>query len=182
MKKETPYFGPKKCPVYLHLPWLGNVSTSFKTQIKTAVKCYFFAVELRIVYTTRQLLSATNKDMLPASHHSNVVYRFLRHCDNRNVNLTFQRLQQRIKHVPKSILQRHTPHDRRCPSRSSQSNWNPPEASYSTIAQHCVHSNTIENTPFSSTGPRLSIFPLLKPHTVHESIKTGPVQTKRIRL
>ena len=53
--------GPKKCPVYLHLPWLGNVSTTFETQIKTAVKRCYFAVEPRIVFTTRQLLPATTK-------------------------------------------------------------------------------------------------------------------------
>ena len=33
-------FGPKKCPVYLHLPWLGNVSLRYEMQIKTAVKRY----------------------------------------------------------------------------------------------------------------------------------------------
>ena len=31
-------FGPKKCPVYLHLSWLGNVSMRYEMQIKTAVK------------------------------------------------------------------------------------------------------------------------------------------------
>ena len=30
--------GPKKCPVYLHLPWLANVSMRHEMQIKTAVK------------------------------------------------------------------------------------------------------------------------------------------------
>ena len=29
--------GPKKCPVHLHSPWLGNVSMKHEMQIKTAV-------------------------------------------------------------------------------------------------------------------------------------------------
>ena len=44
--------GPKKCPVYLHLPWLGTVSIRCEMQIKTAVKRCYFAVEPCIVYTS----------------------------------------------------------------------------------------------------------------------------------
>ena len=58
-------FGPKKCPVYLHLLWLGNVSLRYEMQIKTAVKRCYFAVEPCIVYTTRQLLPVAKKDVLP---------------------------------------------------------------------------------------------------------------------
>ena len=93
--------GPKKCPVYLHLPLLGNVLMRL-----TAVKRSYFAVERRIVYITRQLLPAAQKDVLPALHQSNIVYQFLCHCDSRYVGRTSQRLQQRIKqHVPKTFLQ-----------------------------------------------------------------------------
>ena len=75
-------------------------------QIKTSVKRCYLAVEPCIVYTTRQLLPATQKDVLPASHHSNIVHQFLCHCDSRYVGRTSQRLRQRIKqHVPKTILQ-----------------------------------------------------------------------------
>ena len=72
--------GLKKCPVYLHLPWLGNVSMRYEMQIKKAVKRCYRAVEPCIVYTTRKLLSAAKKDVLPASHQSNIVYQFLCHC------------------------------------------------------------------------------------------------------
>ena len=109
--KPTP-LGLKKCPVYLHLPWLGNVSMRYEMQIKTAVKCCYFAVESCIVYVTRQLLPAAKKDVLPASHQSNIVYQFLCHCDSRYVDCTYQRLQQRIKqHVSKIILQGHISQD-----------------------------------------------------------------------
>ena len=78
-------FGLEKCPVYLRLPWLGSVSTRFEKQVKSAVKQCFSAVEPRVVYCTNKLLSATNKDVLPALQKSNVIYQFLCHCDRRYV-------------------------------------------------------------------------------------------------
>ena len=88
-------------------------------QIKTAVKRCCFAVKPCIVYTTRQLLPAAKKDVLPALHQSNIVYQFLCHCDSRCVGRTSQRLQQRIKqHVPKTILQEHISQDRSTLARS----------------------------------------------------------------
>ena len=80
-----PKFGPEKCPVCLHLPWLGSVSTRFEKQVKSAVKQCFSAVEPRVVYSTNELLSATNKDVLPALQKSNVIYQFSCHCDSRYV-------------------------------------------------------------------------------------------------
>ena len=133
--------GPKKCPVYLHLPWLGNVSMTLETQIKTAVKRCYFAVEPRIVFTTRQLLPATTKDVLPASHKSNIVYQYLCHCDSRYVGRTSQRLQQRItQHVPKSVRGVHTFQDRTSLARSCKpiKSLNT-EISSSAIGQHLLH-------------------------------------------
>ena len=81
-------------------------------RIKTAVKRCYFGVEPLIVYTTRQLLPAVQKDVLLASHQSNIVYQFLCHCHSRYVGRTSQRLQQKIKqHVPKTILQKHNSQD-----------------------------------------------------------------------
>ena len=95
-------FGPERCPAYLRLPWLG--STRFEKQVKSAVKQCFSAVEPRVVYSTKKLLSATNKDVLPAFQKSHVIYQFSCHCDSRHVCRTSQRLQDTIKqHVPKSI-------------------------------------------------------------------------------
>ena len=112
-------FGPKKCPVYLHLPWLENVSMRYEMQIRTAVKRCYFAVEPCIVYNTRLLLPAAKTDVLPAFHQSNIVYQFLCQCDSRYVGRTSQRLQQRIKlHVPKTVLQKHISQDRSTLARS----------------------------------------------------------------
>ena len=61
-------------------------------------------MEPRVVYSTYELLPATNKDVLPALQKSNVIYQFSCHCDSRYVGRTSQRLQDRIKqHVSKSI-------------------------------------------------------------------------------
>ena len=35
----------KKCPVYLHLPWLGTLSVKHESKIKARVEKCFFAVE-----------------------------------------------------------------------------------------------------------------------------------------
>ena len=165
--------GPKKSPVYLHLPWLGNVSMRYEMQIKTAVERYYFVVEPCIVYTTRQLLPVAKKDVLPAFHQSNIVYQFLCHCDSRYVGRTSQRLQQRIKqHVPKTILQEHISQDRSTLARSCK----PTEALklkltfllldnifYKTLHAHVNIKMT--NFLFLPVAVLLFIFPLLKPRT-----------------
>jgi len=43
----------KKCPVYLHIPWIGNVSMKFEKQITSGVKRCFFSAEPHVVFTTR---------------------------------------------------------------------------------------------------------------------------------
>ena len=141
---RTTQLSPKKCPVYLHLLWLGNVSMRYKMQIKTAVKRCCFAVEPCIVYNIRQLLPAAKKNVLPAFHQSNIVYQFLCHCDSQYVGRTFQRLQQRIKqHVPKNILQEHISQDQSIlahsckPIRSFKA-----KTSFSAIGQHLLQNPT----------------------------------------
>ena len=71
-----PKFGPEKCLAYLRLPWLGSVFTQFEKQVKSAVKQCFSAVKPRVAYFTNELLSSTNKDVLPALQKSNAIYQF----------------------------------------------------------------------------------------------------------
>ena len=136
--------GPKKCPVYLHLPWLGNVSIRYEMQIKTAVKRCYFAVEPCIVYTIRQLLPVAKNDVLPAFHQSNIAYQFLFPCDSLYVGRSSQRLQQRIKqHVPKTILQEHISQDRSTLARSCKPIRSfKAETSVSAIGQHLLQNPT----------------------------------------
>ena len=78
-----PKFGREKYSIYLCLPWLGSVFTRIEKQVKSAVKQCFSAVEPRVIYSTNQRLSATNKNVLHALQKSNVIYQFSCHCDSR---------------------------------------------------------------------------------------------------
>ena len=141
-----PKSGPEKCPVYLRLPWLGSVSTWFEKLVESAAKQCFSAVELRFVYSTNELLSAANKDLLPALQKSNVIYQFSCHCDSQCIGRTSQRLRDRIKqHVLKSIRscsfsQKRLLPARRCKS-STQTNTQS-LASDSAIGLHLLQNST----------------------------------------
>ena len=155
-------------------------------QIKTAVKRCYFAVEPCIVYTTRQLLPAVKKDVLPAFDQSNIVYQFLCHCDSRYVGRTSQRLQQRIKlHVPKTILQKHISQNRSTLARSCKPIRSfKTETSFSAIGQHLLQNPTCaheyNDNKFSILAPgRTSFHPWSR---VHQNIQTKFMQTKGIRL
>ena len=137
-----PKFGPEKCRFYLRLPWLGSVSTRFEKQVKSAVKQCFSAVEPHVVYSTNELLPATNKDVLPALQKSNVIYQFSCHCDSQFVGRTSQRLQDRIKqHVPKSIRSCSSSQKRLLPARRCKSSTQS-LASDSAIGLHLLQNPT----------------------------------------
>ena len=96
--------GPEKCSVYLKLQWIGNISTKFENQCKTAVSSCFGVVKLRVVFSTRKMLPTIRKDVWPTKQQSMVVYQNVCRCDCRYVGHTSQRLQDRIKqHIPKAI-------------------------------------------------------------------------------
>ena len=102
-------FGPEKCPVYLKLPWIGNVSSKFENQIHKAITSCFYAVKPCAVYNTRVMLSSAKKDSVPTTQISCVVYEFSCRCEARYVGRTTQRLADRIKqHVPTSIRTKNT--------------------------------------------------------------------------
>ena len=127
----------KKCPVYLHIPWIGNVSKKFEKQITSAVKRCFFSVKPRAIFNTRQLLAANKKDVLPSHYHSNAIYPFVCHCDSRYVGRKSQRLEEQIKqHVPRSIANPPGSHNRQNLSRSCKANIRPQQFHESTIGQH----------------------------------------------
>ena len=80
----------KKCPVNLHLFWLGTPSVGLENKIKASVEKCFFAVEQCAIFTSCPFLPAIKKDVLPASLLSNVVYNFLCHCDSWYIGCTSQ--------------------------------------------------------------------------------------------
>ena len=97
-------FSPEKCPVYLKLHWIGNVSSKFENQINKAITSCFYPVQLRVVYSTRAMLPSAKNDSVPTTQKSGVVYEFSCRCEARYIGRTTQRLAGRIKqHVPTSI-------------------------------------------------------------------------------
>ena len=62
--------GPQKCPVYLKLPYIGNVSMRFEKQIKKAItKCYA-TVSPRLVFSSRTIFPSIRKDSVPTTQNS----------------------------------------------------------------------------------------------------------------
>ena len=130
---------PVKCPVYLKLPWIGNVSSKFENQINKAITSCFYAVKPRVVYSTRAMLPSAKKDSVPTTQKSCVVYEFSCRCEARYVGRTTQRLADRIKqHVPTSIRKksntvREQP-PRLCKNNNSKVGNNPITHRYSHLA------------------------------------------------
>ena len=133
----------EETPSLFSLAMASNVSMRYEMQINTAVKRCYFAVEPCIVYTTRQLLHAAKKNVLPASHQSNIVYQVLCHCDSRYTGRTSQSYNRGLKQVPKTIRQGHISQDRsalassRKPIKSFKA-----ETSFSAIGQHLLQNPT----------------------------------------
>ena len=104
---EAQQFTPKKCPVYLKLPYLGDKAKLYADHVRKAVKKTFNAVTLRTVFSTKSIFPASRKDVLPIHQNSNVIYKFTcKHCDCAYIGRTTQRLGDRIaQHIPKAFRQ-----------------------------------------------------------------------------
>ena len=73
-------FGPEKCPVYLKLPWICNVSSKFEMQIYKTITSCFYAVNFCVVYSTRVMLPSVIKDSVPTAQTNCVIYEFSFRC------------------------------------------------------------------------------------------------------
>ena len=138
---QRPHFiGPGKCPLVIHLPWLGhNVATCCERRIRTTLCRVYFAVKVRFAYTTNRAFSLP-KDRLPTPLLSNVIYTFeCRQCASRYVGRTSQHLIDRIKqHVPRYLLP------------SSKSKLRKPDREYqSAIARHLAGSEECRRQAYS---------------------------------
>ena len=129
-------FGREKCPVYLKLPWIRNVSSKFENQINKAITSCFYAVKPRAVYNTRVMLPPAKEDSVPTTQKSCVVCEFSCRYEARYVGRTTQRLADRIKHVPTSIRTKNTI-TREQPPRMSK-NSNSKMKSHWAIGQHLI--------------------------------------------
>ena len=94
----------QKCPVYLKLPCIGKICLNFEKKTKIAINRCYKAVESCIIFTTRKILPAVHKIVLPTLQQSMVVHQCVCRCDCRYVDRTSQRLQDRInQHIPRCI-------------------------------------------------------------------------------
>ena len=63
---RPPKFGPKRCPIYLRLPWIGTrASEGFERQVQRAVRQAYYACELPVVWKTTQHLVSRIKQHVP---------------------------------------------------------------------------------------------------------------------
>ena len=102
---KTKVASVQKCPVYIRLPWLGDISDRFANQISACVRKCYFSSNLRVLFRTRTVLPSGRKDVLPAPQHSSaLIYSFRCVCGLQYIRRTNQRLGARIKqHVPTKI-------------------------------------------------------------------------------
>ena len=108
--QSLPKFGPTKRPVYLKLPWIGNIFLKFENKIKSSIKHCFRAVEPRVLFSTRKIFPSIHKDAVPSIQQSMVVYEYVCRCDCRYVGRTSLRLEERInQHVPNFIRRKQQP-------------------------------------------------------------------------
>ena len=86
---QSSQHGPKKYPVYfIFHGWemfQPNLKIKFLQPFSVATLLLKHVLLLYVVFTTRSLLPATKKDVIPAHHHNNVIYQFVCHCNSRYV-------------------------------------------------------------------------------------------------
>ena len=61
-----PKEGPKKCPAYLKLPWIGNISRKFEKQVKSNVQNCFRAIDSRVIFQTRKICLQSIRMLCPS--------------------------------------------------------------------------------------------------------------------
>ena len=66
--------------VVLRLPYIGMVMSRFEKQISNAVSKCYDKVKLRMVPKSTRLFNASQKDAIPITSRSNLIYRFTCHC------------------------------------------------------------------------------------------------------
>ena len=94
-----------RCPVYLHLPYIGSRGERLANSITTAVcRCYFSAA-VRVIFQTHTAFVSMRKDVLPPHQIDSVIYKYTCSCGSDYVGRTSNRLDLCIRqHLPTRIL------------------------------------------------------------------------------
>ena len=128
----------QKCPVYLKLPCIGKICLNFEKKTKIAINRCYKAVESCIIFTTRKILPAVHKIVLPSLQQSMVVHQCVCRCDCQYVDRTSQRLQDRInQHIPRCIRSDKRP-TKNLPNRECKITTTPNVYCDSLIGQHLL--------------------------------------------
>ena len=89
----------------LQIPWVGSATESFANKIASSVYRCYHAVRLRPIFTSRLAFNSTNKDKMPISKQSNLIYKFVCRCSSTYIGMTCQRLEVRVRqNIPRSLL------------------------------------------------------------------------------
>ena len=104
--RKLPVHTVERKPLYIRLPWLGSVSSSFENRLQHLTQNIVPWCKPRCIFTSRDMFNTTKKDVLPADKLSNVIYLFNCECDYSYVGRTTQRLGERMRqHVPVDLVQ-----------------------------------------------------------------------------
>ena len=102
--KAPKIFGPQRCPIPIKLPFLGTASSKCEKELKVLTHQCFFAVEPRVIFTSKPILSHVLKDHIPTEDTSLVIYQFECCCESNYVGKTRRRLIDRMKeHIPACV-------------------------------------------------------------------------------
>ena len=141
----APTLGPRKCPVYLKLPYLGDTSEKVSKVIRSNVEEVYNSVKVRIIYSTRSCFPASRKDAIPILSISNVIYQYkCKNCDCSYIGRTTKRLYDRIcEHVPRCIRQpsqvpNETSYCLRTRNKKSNNPYEIPTYAKSAIGDHLI--------------------------------------------
>ena len=97
LRTRLPVHTVEKKPLYLRLPWLGPVSSSFAHRIEQATVKVVPWCKLILSFTYRSMFNTSGKDVLLTEQNSNVVYLFDCECNRSYVGRTTKCLGERIR-------------------------------------------------------------------------------------
>ena len=97
-------FRSSECPVCVKIPSIGAVGQHFANKISGLVMRCFNSVQIIIIFTTWPAFQSFIKDVLPIRQQSKMVYKFQCQCHADYIGMSIQRLEVRIKHVPRELL------------------------------------------------------------------------------
>ena len=96
----------KTMHVVIRLPWIGQISRKFKTEIEDTIVTACPTITPIVSFNIRHAFRSGHKDILPTTSKSHVVYKFECCCEKQYVGKTTQVLSERIsQHVPNKLVE-----------------------------------------------------------------------------